>query len=326
MDRVVLPAYMVPGFRTFNAIKSGVEQNILLTTWGGIGDQVCAEPTLRYAIEQFSPKVSISLATHIPELFRHLKFERVFNLEHEVPDQEKYLVFNTIHQQNDLAWQFINHCTINCVDYPSLSAFRCTLPIASKEVKLFSTPIALPKDHSVVIHPGKHWVTKTFPKKWWNDLIDSLNGFGITPIVVGKDLDDNRGTVEISTNGTIDLRNKLDLNGLTYLLQNAKVIITNDSSPIHIGASGNAFIGFVATCKHPDYITHWRKGQWSWRMQNFGLGGIWENIDNLPNKADDVTVDNCTPEQLLSWLPDPMVLGRWASEKLVEYDSKVFHS
>lgn len=318
-DSVIMPAKMIPGFRTFHAVGKGIQENLLITTWGGLGDQVCAEPTLRYALEQFGSKAKISLASYIPEVFRHLQFAEVFDLNKVKPVEENYLVFSTIHDQQHLAWQFINHCIINCVDYPSLSSFQCTLPVKSKEVKLYSEPIALPKDLSVVIHPGRHWPTKTFPKAWWDEVIAGIIDSGITPVIIGKDVDESVGTVDISTTGCVDLRNQLDLNGMVYLLQNAKVILTNDSSPIHIGASGRAFIGYVATCKHPDYITHWRMGEWSWRMKNFGRGGIWEHLNHLPNRADEVTVDKCTPEQLASWLPNPMEMVDWAVQSSKEY-------
>jgi hypothetical protein len=318
MDQIVVPAHMIPAFRAFKALKNGTEKNLLITTWGGLGDQVCAEPTLRYALEQFGDKANLSLATYVPEVFRHLKFKRVFDLEQEQPAYDKYLTFQTICDQRDVAWSFLNHCIINCVDFPSLSAFRCTLPIKAKEVKLFSTPIKIP-DASVVVHPGKHWPSKTFPKEWWDEVLVCLRGFGLIPVIIGKDLDDARGTVDVSTEGCVDLRNQLDLNGMVYLLQQAKVILTNDSSPIHIGASGHAFIGFVATCKHPDYISHWRMGQWSWRMKNLGRGGIWEHLDHLPNKADDVTVDQCDPELLKSWLPEPIEIAEWAACSVNQY-------
>src|SRR3990172_9086530 len=137
LDQVVVPGHMIPAFRTFKALEKGIEKNLLITTWGGIGDQVCAEPTLRYALEQFGAYVDISLASHVTDVFRHLKFKRVFNLEQEAPIYDNYLTFQTICDQKDLAWSFLNHCLINCVDFPSLSAFRCTLPIKSKELKLY---------------------------------------------------------------------------------------------------------------------------------------------------------------------------------------------
>jgi len=320
-DSVMIPAKMLPGFRIFKALERGNEKNLLITTWGGIGDQVCAEPTLRYAIEKFGKDVDISLASHVPELFSHLKFKEVFDLNKVSPVEENYLVFKTIPEQTDLTWQFLNHCLINCVDYPSLAAFNCTLPISYKEIKLMPKPIDLPEDCRIVIHPGKHWPSKTFPKDWWDEVITYLVGLQFTPIIVGKDCDDNRTTVDVKTEGCLDLRDKLDLNGFAYLLKKTQVILTNDSSPIHIGAAGQAFIGYVATCKHPDYITHWRNGEWGWRMKNFGRGGIWDTMSHLANTGVAVTVDKCTPAQMKAWLPEPLDFVEWAVEKSKEYEA-----
>lgn len=310
-DSMVMPATMIPGFRTWKAVERGVEKNILITTWGGIGDQICAEPTVRFALENFKD-VEISLATHIPELFRHLKFKEVFDLDKVTPNFENYLVFKTIAEQQDLSWQFINHNITNCVDFPSLSAFRCTLPISYKRVQTFTEPIPLPEDTRIVIHPGAHWDSKTFPKQWWDDLITYLVGLQFKPIIVGKRMDDNRGTVDVQTEGCVDLRDKLDLNGFAYLCKVADVVLTNDSSPLHLAAAGRAFIGYLATCKHPDYLTHWREGQWGWRMKNLSRGGLWNDLDIVPNKEKEVTIDKCTPEQMWAWLPDPLDVAEWA--------------
>lgn len=57
-------------------------------------------------------------------------------------------------------------------------------------------------------------------------------------------------------------------------------------------------------------------------MKNFGRGGIWEHLDHLPNKASDVTVDQCTPEQLASWLPNPLVMAEWAAEMVPVYEKE----
>ena len=77
----------------------------------------------------------------------------------------------------------------------------------------------------------------------------------------------------------------------------------------------DAWIGFIATCKHPDYITHWRNGVWGWRMKNFGKGGIWDLIDYCPNKEQTVSAENVGEENLLSWLPEPKEFAQWAVER-----------
>ena len=126
----------------------------------------------------------------------------------------------------------------------------------------------------VVVHAGKHWPSKTFPKDWWDAVLAELKSRGFIPILIGADADDNRSTVDVDPTGCLDLRNKTSLTESIWLTQQTKVLLTNDSSPLHMAVTGDAWIGFVATCKHPDYIKHWRNGQWSWRMENLGSWGV----------------------------------------------------
>lgn len=329
-SKVVIPALMHPLFRTAYAVQRGVEKNLIFRTWGGLGDQICAEPTIRYALKMFKD-CDISLASEHPELFRHLKFKRVFNLKEEIPNYDNYYLFDTITAPDDsnLVWCFMSHMLTNCVDFPSLCALRLQLPISEKEIILEpKEPENFVNYEGITIHAGKHWQSKTFPKEFWDAVISAIIRRGVTPILIGADTDDNRGTVDVNTAGCIDLRNKLSINDSIYHLMNATVLLTNDSSPLHMAAPGDAWIGYIATCKHPDMITHWRKGEWNWREVNFGKGGIWDIVDFCPNKKDKVEAEFIEPELLKSWLPDPEAYANWAVTKHQErqHEIKVLRS
>lgn len=329
-----IPGVMIPSFRTFIAIENKVEKNLLFKTWGGLGDQVCAEPTLRYALKSF-PNCDISLASELPSLFSHLNFKSVFNLKELQPIWDNYFIFDTIVPPNHLTWEFMSHCIVNCVDFPSLCSLRSQLPVEDREIFLRPT---LPKkeikdlfdEKTIVVHAGKHWVSKTFPKDWWDKTINHLCDIGLRVILIGKDTDDNRTTVDVDASRCFDLRNKTTLNDLTWICQHATILITNDSSPLHLAASrnpyvensGQAWIGYIATCKHPDYITHFRRPKgnkkvlWQWREENLGLGGMWDLLDNCPNKSEEITVDKIDEETLRTWLPQPEFVMAWALDKL----------
>lgn len=321
-DRVTIPISHHPLFRVEYAIQKGVEKNLLFRTWGGIGDQICAEPTLRYALKKFK-NCNISLASENPELFSHLEFTKVYNLKKEKPDYDQYLLFDTITPPDDsnMVWLFFSHMLTNCVDFPSMCALRLQLPIEDKEIHLFGTP---PKnvsvemraaiENGVLVHAGRHWQSKTFPSEFWDRVLGGLKGRGITPVLIGAETDDNRGTVNVNADGCLDLRGKFSISESIWALQKAAVLLTNDSAPMHMAASGKAFIGYIATCKHPDMITHWRNGEWQWREKNFGKGGIWESIDFCPNQGEKVECEYVDPELLKSWLPRPYDMSEWASE------------
>lgn len=335
MDRIVIPATEMPAFRTFKAEQNGTLENILFTTWGGIGDQICAEPTLRFALEQFK-NISVSLYTEYPELFSHLSFTNVFTPKNK-PDFSKFFVFNTITNPETLVWQFMSHCVTHCVDFPSLCSLRCTLPIDYKAVKLEPVPSldpfdsrkllqiekymgAVDPDKCVAIHAGKHWESKTFPVEWWNEVIDLLIADGFVPVLFGKEVEEHQGTVATKTDGCLDIRNATSLTESIYLLQRMKYLICNDSSPMHMAATGRAHIAFVASAKHQDYLYHWRKNdqgkvEWAWRMKHFNKGGMWDVIDYCPNKKENVLVDKCDPELLKSWLPQPQEIIQWIKSR-----------
>lgn len=322
-DVVQVPAIMIPSFRAEAAVQNKTSNKILFKTWGGLGDQLCAEPTIRYALNHFKG-CEISLASDQPEFFQHLKFKRVFDLKDKDvrPNEENYLVFETICTPQHLTWEFFSHCLTHCVDFPSLCALRMQLPIPDREVRceprspsrLTDGAISELLAGTVFVHAGKHWPSKTFPKDWWDAVLAEIRRGGAVPVLIGADADDNRGTVDVSTEGCIDMRNKLSIEESIWFLQRAKALLTNDSAPLHFAATGDAHIGYVATCKHPDYITHWRKGVFGWRMKNFGSGGIWDLADYCPNENKTILVDQVEEELLRSWLPDPEVFAAWAVE------------
>jgi hypothetical protein len=323
--RVAIPVTFLPGFRTHIAIQNGVEKNLLFKTWGGLGDQICAEPTLRYALKVFKD-CKVSLLSEAPDLFSHLDFHEVFDAKKVTPNLNNYLCFETITPPDDsnLVWQFFSHMLTNCVDFPSMCALRLQLPIADKEIILkpkVVPPFADTIKGSVLIHAGRHWPSKTFPKKFWDDIIYGLLKHDVMPILIGADTDDNRGTVDVDATHCLDLRNKLSVMESVWACQNASVLLTNDSSPMHMAASGDAWIGYFATCKHPDMITHWRHGKFQWREKNFCSGGIWDIIDFCPNKEQEVSAEFVPQDILESWLPKPIDVVEWAVSRKNGHDN-----
>ena len=87
----------------------------------------------------------------------------------------------------------------------------------------------------VAIAPGSKWFTKKWPLDYFNDVIELLIKNGIKVVVIGgKDelfLNVKKG------NNIIDLRGKTTLLELAEVLKRVKIVLTNDSSPIHIASA-----------------------------------------------------------------------------------------
>ncbi len=343
--QVPMPSMQIPSFRIHKAFELGVQRNFIITTWGGLGDQVCAEPVLRHALKAFD-ECEITLATETPDLFKHLPFKKVIpfsDVQKPGPIHSQHLIFHTIVPPEDLTWEFFSHCLVNAVDFASMCAFRLMLPIEEKNPilthdqsdEIMEAKFGIDFKRDVFVHAGRHWPSKTFPKAWWDQVLTELLSRGYRPVLIGKDnhseSSGKTGTVDVATVGCKDLRNATSLNELIYLLQKAQVLITNDSSPLHIASTGNAWIGCIASCKHPDYIFHWRRpgyysdgtprpNIWAWRTENLSLDGIWNHIDHNPAQEVEVKVD-VLPEGLMeALLPEPEVVANWAAEKMEDYE------
>lgn len=323
------------------------EKNILIVTWGGIGDQICAEPVIRFAIDNFKKDGNrVSIATEIPELFYHLEPYELFDTKNgHRPIPDDYLIFNTIPQQNgmNILDQFLTHMHSHCVNYPAISVLGGELPISDRNVVLkpempgpgILHDIVNEKQKYVAIHAGRHWPSKTFPVQWWNKLIEMLVSEGLTPVLLGKQVAESEGYVETISDGCIDLRDKTTLSECIWLLQRMCVLLSNDSSPIHMAATGNAFIGLVASVKRPDFIMHYRwtgglncddswviKGkhlEFAWRTKDFSKGGLWEKSSLCRNRYEDLNLDECDPNFIPSILPDQKLMVDYAKEKIKQY-------
>ena len=88
----------------------------------------------------------------------------------------------------------------------------------------------------ILIAPGSKWFTKKWPLEYFNEVIKSLElRKDIVQVIVG-------GQDELSLNiykgkNVIDLRRKTSLLDMAQLAKLSTIILTNDSSPIHIGSA-----------------------------------------------------------------------------------------
>lgn len=313
MEKVIymvdIPAKNIPALKYEIARKGDIKQ-IMMTTWGGLGDQVCGEPALRYAFKLFKD-YKLSLLTKYPELFTHLPFEKVYSPEEarELNDQE-WLVINTNEHHMNMTRNFIHHNYSQVVDFSTICAFQRQIDVKSRQVWLPTKHADRSQyQYDIVIHPGRHWQSKTFPAYWWKAVVDQICSVYGSVAVVGKHVDEETGFVdfELHPNCT-DLRNKLSLVELSTVLQDAKLVITNDSAPLHMASAGNAYILFGATCKEPEYLLHWRHGIFGWKMKNFTTDGLWNYQDSCPVRAEPLPIDQMPHDILVRSLPDPKKL------------------
>lgn len=318
-------AWHLPEFRQMFAKKNGVEKKIAFVTYGGLGDVLCAEPTIRYMAEVLRESLgieSIHVVTRFPQIFAHIP-----HVEPIVTpptglldlDVEEYHFLYCGLPEGDLQHSFFTHNNMLPVDYPALSALRTQLPLSHRFIvqKLSDTHGVEVTPAHVVIHAGNHWESKTFPEDYWNEIMDALAYVGLVPILIGGAPNGDPGTVDINSSGCLDLREKLTVAQSADILSKAKVVITNDSFPLHLATIGGAHIGFFATAKDPEWLMHWRQSdlskiEFGWRMKNLAHGGAYQRT--FTPQAGGNHLSTATPEELQKWLPRVSDILVWLRE------------
>jgi len=290
------------------------KRNIFVFIGGGIGDQMCVEPFLRYLREFLYPDANIYGLSSVPRLFQHIEG---VTIQRNYPKGLDAAVEMNAHPSNqDNSNLKLVHPLCHGLDYVTVACVGRILPDFAKEPKLTYSDEDLEEVTKIcpnlkdltLIHPGVGWQSKTFPVEWWQKIIDESGTVGI----IGKQLlIDEDGTpqhsylpVECPENG-FDFRDKLSLGGLIALLSQAHTLVTNDSAPVHLAGAFDNNIVLIPTCKHPDFILPHRKGSKYHKAWALCKKTLYD--DNLKGYlASDMVpwrVNKC--DNILDYLPEP---------------------
>lgn len=242
------------------------KKHIYVSVTGGLGDQIEAEPSLRFMRDHVYPDDEIIVTTHYPILFSHLDIAIYKHGEFIPSNDTPYYLTNSLPPPESITWSVVSNLLCHTVDYCSIALLKRTLPLSYKQVKLnveqsdldsMSNIVNYDLKELVLIHPGKHWQSKTMPIEYWQSIIDKL-AIDNKICIIGKD-DDTRGVLDVvCPKNAIDFRNLLDLGSLIALISKAKLLISNDSAPIHIAGAFDNWIVLLPTCKHPDHVLPYR--------------------------------------------------------------------
>lgn len=290
------------------------QKHIIIDVQGGLGDQVQAEPSIRFMKNNVYPNDDLIIKTHFPFLFRHLDLPVFLHEDFLSNPDTPYFHVISLPGPNMLQWSIISNLLCHTVDYISMSLMRRILPFKDKHLRLqvdfddINQVIEITGIRNlselVLVHPGKHWQSKTFPISWWNEVIYGLVDKNVKICLIGMD-EDTRGTLDVDVpKSAIDTRNLLDLGGLIALISVARGLISNDSAPIHIAGAFDNQIILIPTCKHPDHVLPWRNGSQTHKATALYKKLVVDDFDSQPT-----TVHGSSGEfvhgDILDYLPDP---------------------
>ena len=287
------------------------KRHIYISVNGGLGDQINAEPAIRFMQKYVYPDADIRIGTHWTRIFKHFNMPVYEHGKSDLENDAPYYLVSSLPGPKTITWSIISNLLCNTVDYCSIALLKRILPKKDKQVKLIYSEGDMANLRSiigdidleklVVVHPGRHWKSKTFPVEWWQEIIDGLVAKGLKVCVIGKDEKGDppdykigaRGTVDVKCpEGVIDLRNLLDLGSLFVLLAKAKMLISNDSAPIHIAGAFDNWIVLIPSCKHPDHVLPYRKGRQDYKALALYKKLTIDEVSSQPTEVYGTTADS----------------------------------
>lgn len=246
------------------------KRKIVLVVSGGMGDQICAEPTIRYIQNIYKDTADILITTHHPRLFEHLDYP-VYDHKTFIPAEHKpFYQMQTFPNPETITYSVISNLLCHTVDYCSIACLQRILPLPDKIIhlevqdrdnkELDEILGGFDLSKALLVHPGRHWSSKTFPQEWWQEIVDILSK-EIPICLIGTDDHSNRGAYQLTLpDNSINLIDRTSIGTLISAISRAPVLLSNDSSPIHIAGAFDNWIVAIPTCKHPDHILPFRKG------------------------------------------------------------------
>lgn len=293
------------------------KRNIIVSVTAGMGDQLCAEPAIRYTLKMY-PDANVYVASHWPRLFEHLDVP-VFQYSEWNGIQDAIMAMYTCPDEEQSEHK-LSHVLFHPTDFASMSMIKRTIPNLEKTIKLkvdiedvsYIVDFVNKRNKSniVLVHPGKWWPSKTFPREWWQEVIDKISK-KYTVALIGKTIEDSdtlkQGFVDVTCpeNG-IDFRDITSLGQLIALVSMSRCLVTNDSAPLHIAGAFDNWIVLMPTCKHPDHILPYRKGTQYYKTHTFYKRLLIDDLEVRHTEFATDTIDKVPAgKTMYDYLPDP---------------------
>lgn len=289
------------------------KRNIAISVSAGMGDQICAEPAIRFTQNMY-PNDNFYIITHFPRLFQHLKIPTYTHGEWKGLE-DAVLLLHTC-PEYDISEHKLSHVFFYPTDYSSMSMIKRNIPNHEKTIKLQLLPedtktvynlLSSKKTNkpTVVVHPGKWWPSKTFPIDWWQEVVNKLSE-KLTVVLIGKTISEEQGylPIECPEDG-IDLRDLTTLGELMSLISLSKVTLSNDSSPIHIAGAFDNWIVVIPTAKHPDHILPFRNGSQYYKTKSLCKKLLLDDLEVKHTSPNPDTIDMLPKgKSIIEYLPE----------------------
>jgi ADP-heptose:LPS heptosyltransferase len=218
----------------------------------GLGDTICATPTLRKLFYVYGKKISV--LTEHPHIFKNNKYvDRIYDTNHvtreELENNYELLVSFAPNLENIFKIG-LRHNVMDIRQFHAsglgfqLLPEECDMDYIPDEWK----PIDNLPEKFVLIHPVQSWAARTWSVDKWELLTRMLNDSGIAVVSVGRSSSEvgfhmvQKPVFDFPIKMGLNLMNITSISQTWWLIQKSLAIVTMDSGLLHLAGTTDAQI------------------------------------------------------------------------------------
>lgn len=246
-----------------------------LSECNGLGDLICATPTIKKLSESYNQKITI--VSQLPELFKMNPFVECSYKSSSVDMDyinSNFIVHNSFYLvgKKDERGIEMKH---NVMDIRQFHAIHLGFMLTKNEMHCYYQPTEsqinkIDGDY-LVIHPVNSWPNRTWNEENWIKLAEAATTMGFKVVAIGKDSSETgffnvqKPVHNMETDMIINLMNKTSISESWHLINNAKAVITMDSGILHLAGTTNTQIIEIGSAIDPEFRTPYRHGIQGWK-------------------------------------------------------------
>jgi len=242
----------------------------------GLGDTICATPSLRKLYFAYGKKISV-LTDH-PLIFKHNKYvDKIFDTKNtnrdDLESQYELLVSFAPNLENRYGLG-LRH---NVMDIRQFHAAGLGFQLLPEECDMDYVPDewepidGLPEKF-VLIHPVTSWASRTWPAEKWQLLTRMLNDYGIPVVSMGKASSEvgfhmvDKPVFDFPIKLGLNLMNKANVPQTWWLMQKSICTVTMDSGMLHLAGTTDANIIQLGSSVHWKLRAPFRNGSQEYKF------------------------------------------------------------
>lgn len=230
----------------------------------GIGDLICATPTIKKLHDSYGQKVTI--LSKFPEIFKLNPFVeksyKIFSID-LMHFSEHYLMHNSFYNvgvKNDSGVEY----KYNTIDIRQYHAINLGFTLYKNEMECYYAPIDTCKfkmDSPYICIDISGLGVKDWGAHNWSIIINKINSLGIKVVLLGKKSEKEN----IEFENAIDLINQTSISDCWHLISGSLCFVTIDGGLLHLAGTTDTHIIQLGSNINPELRTPYRQGTQSYK-------------------------------------------------------------